>query len=109
MVDITNRPFQEGDILLEIYQGGRITLPHVVHGGFTPLYIRTVCIFSGGGLTFKSRVKPKSVIIVTEEQFLGFVDKSVENRRGRDGFSEVRTRETYNKLLQLSRRLKAER
>ena len=109
MVDITNRPFQEGDILLEIYQGGRITIPHVVHRGFTPLYIRTVVFFLGDLNIYKSRVKPKCVIIVTEEQFLGFVDKSVENRRGRDGFSEVRTREKYNKLLQLSRRLKAER
>lgn len=109
MVDVTGRRIENGDILLEIYNNGKRVFIHVAHGGFTAHYVRTIQVnhFTGDGegRLYKSQVKPKGVIILTEEQFLSYVEKYADDFIATDGRYLARKR--LNLLLDFSKEQKA--
>lgn len=118
MVDVTGKHIENGDLLIEIYNNGRRVFFHVAHNGFTNQYVRTVqCSFHSINSPlnlFKSQVKPKGCIVVSEEQFIRAIDNSINQNHlnVNDDYQIEMMKEKEQKcnlLLNFSREQKAKR
>lgn len=113
MQDILGKQIERGDIMLKIYNNGNMVFAHVATGLFTRQYVKSI----RGDFEQERimKIMPKSLIVVSEEEFSSYIEKqereienSYEEEEDKQYFLEENTK-IKNTILEISRKFKAER
>ena len=107
MIDATGREISQGDLMLELNNGWSNI--HMAYNGFSPQYCRTIVInqhpYPGRvNYTFyKSKSKPKSLIILNDEQITSYIERKILDLQNRyvNQVLDAERQETHNQRVEM--------